>query len=235
MILFLFVELMLIFAIANTASRLHYLASGPRSLDSTQLVLILVAAATPVVGVVTASLLPPSRAMAVKKVLAAGLLAAVLVALPGTYSHQYNFASNVQVVGDAFVVTMCSILAVFLVRNSYWRGGKALFQSQDGHRDGVSVRVDTRRTNLTGLDGANGGTELARSIRLKEFHLAIRGYAIDDVDDWLENAAVIAEHHTKGLVDPPARPQFRSSLRGYKTSDVDTFVQETIQSLLTLN
>jgi hypothetical protein len=173
--------------------------------------------------------------MAVKKVLTAGLLAAVIVALPGTYSHQYNFASNIQVEGDAFVVTMCSILAVYLVRKSYWRGGKALFQSQDSSRDGTGVRVDTRRIDLTGLDGANGGTELARSIRLKEFNLAIRGYAINDVDDWLEKAAVIAERHTEGLIDLPVRPKFRNSLRGYKASDVDTFVEETFQVLMTLS
>jgi hypothetical protein len=235
MVLFVAVELLLIFAIVNAAGRLHYLATGPRSLDSTQLVLVLIAAAAPVLGVVAASFLPSNGALAVKKVLAAGLLAAVIVALPSAYSHQYLIAPNIQVVGDAYVVTMCSILAIYLVRNTYWRGGNALFQSQGAIRDDASVRVDTRRIEVTGSDGANRGTELAHSIRLKKFSLAIRGYAIDDVDDWLENAAVIAERHTEGLLNPPERPKFGNSLRGYKASEVDTFVEETIQSLMTLN
>lgn len=77
--------------------------------------------------------------------------------------------------------------------------------------------------------------QLARSIRLKKFNLAIRGYSIDEVDAWLESAAVLAETHASGLIDPPARPSFRSSLRGYKTQEVDSFVEETINNLMTLN
>jgi hypothetical protein len=128
MVLFLFAELLLVFAIVNAASRLHYLATGPRSLDSTELFLALVAAAVPVVGVVAISLLPSDRTLTVKKTLGACFLAAVLVALPSRYSHQYLVASNIQVVGDAYVVTMGSIIAIYLVRNAYWRGGKGLFQ-----------------------------------------------------------------------------------------------------------
>jgi hypothetical protein len=131
MVTFVFVELMLIFATVNAASRIHFLASGPRTLDSTQLALVLLAAAAPVAGVVAASWLPPTRALAVKKALGLGLLAAVIVALPGIFTHQYYFAPHIQVVGAAYVVTMCSILAIYLLRNAYWRGDKGLFRSQD--------------------------------------------------------------------------------------------------------
>lgn len=235
MVAFVIVELMLIFATVNAASRLHFFASGPRSLDSTQLVLVLLAAAAPVVGVVAASRLPPNEALVVKKTLGVGLLAAVIVALPGIYSHQYYFATGIQVVGDAYVVTMCSILAIYLVRKKYWQGGQGLFRPQVAVGDDPSVRFDAKRSDLAGSDGHSDGEELARSIRMKTFSLATRGYAIDDVDDWLESAAAIAERHTEGLINPPARREFRHAIRGYKAPDVDEFVDETIQRLMTLN
>jgi hypothetical protein len=123
-------ELGLIFMVVNSLTRLHYLATGQRSLDPAQTVLALVAAALPLAGsiaVAIATTRNPPTARGIKAALVFGLLAAVIVGLPGRYSHQYYFVSNIQVIGDAYMVTMGSVAALYLVRIKFWQGGRTVF------------------------------------------------------------------------------------------------------------
>jgi DivIVA domain-containing protein len=113
-----------------------------------------------------------------------------------------------------------------------WRGGDASFAHPAClvEADGVDALVDAvHRRDLVTRAVAGSSASLAERFRTAQFPLAIRGYNVDAVDEWLEDVAVAVS--TGGTGAPPARPSFPVTLRGYERRAVDVVVAEAMTLL----
>jgi DivIVA domain-containing protein len=76
-----------------------------------------------------------------------------------------------------------------------------------------------------------GEEDLVDMIRTKTFDLAISGYSVDEVDQWLETSAALASDRNAGLpVAHPRTPSFTTTLRGYDAHQVDAFVTTVLHA-----
>jgi hypothetical protein len=168
-----------------------------------------------------AGVAPSPRMRRVRLLLLLVGLAAVLIALPGRYSHQYVVGPGIQLFGDFVLAAGGAATVAFASTGRLQRSlERRTAKPQAAPRLGLEADHDAT------LDDS----PLVKRIRTVEFPLALHGYAVDAVDEWLEAVAVAVAAATPGSFPTlPDRPPFKVSLRGYDRGGVDAFTKEVLR------
>lgn len=146
-----------------------------------------------------------------------------MVLWPTAIASPRNPASGQAILGWASIVFFCY---AFVSQAMRARGRLGLLEGS------ASPGARPPASSLSRSQDFDASSSAADAIRSKTFALAVRGYSVDDVDEWLERAATLTDDPVGGArTSPLADPAFRKSIRGYDVPAVDAFVADVRRSL----